>query len=92
VERLAKVRAKFGTEFPTAMLDLMLAVDEIDHLTDLVASALLDDCRTKQRLLETLNVTERLDRLVQLLHLQIREFEVMRKLQGDLPNEHVGRN
>jgi Lon protease-like protein len=92
VKRLAQVHAKFGTEFPTAMLDSMLAVDEIDHLTDLVTSTLLDDCQAKQRLLETLNVTERLDLLVQLLHHQIRELEVWRKLQGDLPNEHVGRN
>lgn len=92
VKRLARMRAKFGTRFPKAILDSLLAVDEIDYLTDLVSATLLDDCQAKQRLLETLNVSDRLDQLVRLLQHQIREYEIWRKLQGDLPNEHVGRN
>ncbi|MCG3149601.1 MAG: Lon protease 2 [Verrucomicrobiae bacterium] len=92
VERLAQARAKLGTELPRAVLDSLLAIEDAAYLTDLVSSTLLDDCRQKQRLLETLNVTDRLDQLVQLLHRQIRQFELWQKLQGDLPTDHVGRN
>jgi len=92
VQRLAKARAKFGVELPKSVLTSLLAVEDMDYLTDLVSSTVLDDCAQKQLLLETLNVNERLDRLVQLLQQQLRQFETWRKLQGDLPNDHVGRN
>ncbi|MEI6082940.1 MAG: LON peptidase substrate-binding domain-containing protein [Verrucomicrobiota bacterium] len=92
VRRLAKVRAKFGARLPKSMLATLLAEEDADYLTDLVSNTLIDDCQVKQRLLETLNVNERVDRLVAELQRQLHQFELWRKLQGDLPNDHVGRN
>jgi hypothetical protein len=41
---------------------------------------------------ETLNVQQRVDQLVGLLHKQIGRFELWRTVQGGLPNDHVGNN
>ena len=92
VRKLARAKTKLGGQFPKAMLDTLLAVDDIDQLTDLVSHTLVEDCHAKQVLLETLDVNARLERLVVLLEERVRQYEVWRKLQGDLPNDHVGHN
>ena len=92
VKKLARARDKFGLELPAAALESLLAVDDLAALTDLVSHTLLDDCRQKQQLLETLDVPVRLGRLVKLLRQQIQQVELWRKLQGGLPNDHVGQN
>jgi len=92
VQKLTKARARFGAELPAAALKSLLTVEDMEHLTDLVGHTLLDDFRQKQLLLETLDVQARLDRLVAVLRQQLRQVELWRKLQGDLPNDHVGQN
>ena len=92
VQKLTKARARFGPELPAAALKSLLTVEDVEHLTDLVGHTLLDDSRQKQLLLETLDVGVRLDRLVAVLRQQLRQAELWRKLQGNLPNDHVGQN
>ena len=67
-------------------------MEDLEHLTDLVGHTLLDDSRQKQLLLETLDVGQRLERLVSVLQQQLRQAELWKKLQGDLPNDLVGQN
>ena len=92
VRKLTKVRANFGSELPAAALKSLLTVEDLEHLTDLVGHTLLDDSRQKQLLLETLDVGQRLERLVSVLQQQLRQAELWKKLQGDLPNDQVGQN
>ena len=61
-------------------------------MADLVSYTLLEDSGQKQRLLETLDVMSRLDQLTGWLRTQVRQFELWKTLQGDLPNDNVGQN
>jgi len=92
VTKLAQARAKFGNELPKSVLDALLAVENMDHLSDLVSYTLLEDYHQKQLMLETLDVNVRLGKLVGLLQLQIRQFELWKALQGKLSHDDVGKN
>ena len=92
VKKLTAARARAGVELPAAALQSLMTVEDVEHLTDLVGHTLLDDSRQKQLLLETLDVEARLVRLVAGLRQQLRQVELWRKLQGDIPSDHVGQN
>lgn len=92
VSKLAKMRARMGAELPKSILNSMLSVENPDQLSDLVSYTLLENFYDKQRMLETLDVGERLHKLVALLQQQIEQFELWKTLQGKLPNENVGHN
>jgi Lon protease-like protein len=92
VSKLAKARARFGAELPKSVLNSLLAVDNPDHLSDLVSYTLLESFHQKQLMLETLNVNQRMEKLIDLLRKQIQQFELWKTLQGKLSNDHVGHN
>lgn len=92
VAELAKARARAGAELPKSVLTALRTIKSPDYLTDLVSYTLLDDYYDKQLMLETLDIDERLDKLVALLHKKIQQFELWKTLQGKLPNNHVGHN
>jgi Lon protease-like protein len=92
VSRLARARALVGAEVPKAIMECVQSVRSADYLTDLVSYTLLEDYHQKQRMLETLDVNQRLEKLVDLLQQQIQQFELWKTLQGKLPNKHVGHN
>jgi Lon protease-like protein len=92
VAKLAKARARMGVELPKSVVNSLLQVESPDLLSDLVSYTLLDNFYHKQEMLETLDVNERLDKLVELLQTQIRQFELWKKLQGKLSNDNVGHN
>jgi len=92
VAKLAKARARMGVGLPKSVVNSLLAVESPDLLSDLVSYTLLDNFHHKQEMLETLDVNERLFRLVELLQTQIRQFELWKTLQGKLSNDDVGHN
>jgi Lon protease-like protein len=92
VSKLAKMRARMGAGLPKSVLNSLLAVESVDYLSDLVSYTLLDNYYDKQLMLETLDVHQRLGKLVELLQKQIQQFELWKTLQGKLPNENVGHN
>jgi Lon protease-like protein len=92
VTKLAKARAKLGAELPKSVLNSLLAVENADHLSDLVSYTLLENFHHKQRMLETLDVNQRLEKLVDLLQKQIQQFQLWKTLQGKLSNNNVGHN
>ncbi len=92
VAQLAKARARAGAELPKSVLTALHSVKSTDCLTDLVSYMLLDDYYDKQLMLETLDIDERLDKLVALLHRKVQQFKLWKTLQGKLPNNHVGHN
>lgn len=92
VAKLAKARARMGIELPKSVVNSLLAVESPDLLSDLVSYTLLDNFHHKQEMLETLDVNERLVRLVEMLQTQIQQFELWKSLQGKLSNDDVGHN
>jgi Lon protease-like protein len=92
VTKLARARAKMGVELPKSVVNSLLAVQSADQLSDLVSYTLLDNFHHKQLMLETLDVNQRLRKLVQLLQAQIQQFELWKTLQGNLSNDDVGSN
>ena len=92
VSKLARARAKMGAELPKSVLNSLLAVENPDHLSDLVSFTLLENFHQKQLMLETLDVNARLLKLVELLQKQIEQFQLWKLLQGKLSNDDVGHN
>jgi len=92
VKQFAHARARMGAKLPPPVLAAFRSVKSPGYLSDLVSYTLLDDYHEKQLMLETLDIHERLDRLVALLHKKVRQFELWKTLQGNLPNDHVGHN
>jgi ATP-dependent Lon protease len=90
--RFAELAAQMGNEVPPGLLKAIQSAPSAEHLADLVSFAMLEDPRDKQTLLETLDVPQRLSKLMRLLRLQIRQVELWRKLQGNLPKEEIGHN
>jgi len=92
VTKLARARAKLGAELPKSVLNSLLAVENAGHLSDLVSYTLLENFHHKQRMLETLDVNQRLEQLVDLLQKQVQQFQLWKSLQGKLSNNNVGHN
>jgi len=92
VTQLARARARMGADLPKAVLCALRSVKSADYLSDLVSYTLLDDYYEKQSMLEILDTSERLEKLVVLLQQKIEQFELWKTLQGRLPNKHVGYN
>ena len=92
VAQLAKARARAGTKLPKSVLAALRSVKSPGYLSDLVSYTLLDDYYDKQLMLETLDINERLDKLVALLQKKVRQLALWKTLQGSLPNNHVGHN
>ena len=92
VSKLARARARLGAELPKSVLNSLLAVENPDYLSDLVSYTLLENFHHKQIMLETLDVNQRLEKLVELLRKQVRQFELWKTLQGKLSNDDVGHN
>jgi Lon protease-like protein len=92
VRKVARARAKLGVELPKAVVEALLALDDAALFADAVSYTLVEDAREKQQLLETLDVNERLGMLRRSLAMRLARLEMWKKLQGNLPNEHVGHN
>jgi Lon protease-like protein len=92
VSKLIDARARLGAELPKSVVHTLLSAKNLNYLSDLVSYTLLDSFHDKQLMLETLDVDQRLDRLIRLLQKQIQQFELWKTLQGKLPNENVGHN
>jgi ATP-dependent Lon protease len=92
VKQFAKARSRLGSKLPKGMLSALKAMQSPDQLSDLISYTLLEKSRDKQLMLETLDVRQRLEKLVNLLQAQTRQFELWKMLQGKLTNDDVGIN
>jgi Lon protease-like protein len=92
VAQLAKARARAGAKLPKSVIAALQSIENPDYLSDLVSYTLLDDYYDKQLMLETLDLDDRLNKLVALLHKKVEQFTLWKSLQGNLPNDHVGHN
>lgn len=92
VERLISMRHQLGAHTPDGFVQFLHTVDDLDAFVDLAAFTLCADPQLKQRLLETLDLTERLQVFGDSLRSEVDSLSLHRKLQGDLGDEEISNN
>ncbi|HEX2099960.1 MAG TPA: LON peptidase substrate-binding domain-containing protein [Candidatus Synoicihabitans sp.] len=92
VERLIAIKRRLGGPVPSEFAQFLRTVDDPETFVDLAAFTLCDDVATKQRLLETLNVHQRLLLYSQHLRSEIDALKLRRKLQGKLSDDSISNN
>jgi ATP-dependent Lon protease len=90
--KLLAVKAGLFDSVPRGFSDLLNTVEDPDAFADIAAFGFSDDARIKQKLLETLNVHERLQRIRDQLGEDIIKLQVHRALQGRLPDDRIADN
>lgn len=92
VRQLIGVKAKLGGHVPEDFLQFLGTVKDPEVFVDLVSFNLCHSVATKQRLLETLDVHQRLILLGAHLRREVETLHLQRKLQGELPDDAIDSN
>lgn len=77
---------------PTEMASFLKTVDDPDAFVDIAAFSLCEDTKLKQKLLETLDVSRRLELFAERVRSEIADLKLRRKLQGRLPDDRIADN
>jgi len=86
------VKRRLGGTIPSEVLTFLKGIDEPDVVVDLAAFALCEDRNFKQRLLETVDTSERLELYIDSLRRDIEEIRLHKKLLGPLDEGDIGMN
>jgi Lon protease-like protein len=86
------VKRRLGAPVSREILSYLRGIDEPDVLVDLAAFSLCDDQELKQRLLETIETSRRLEIFIEKLSTEIEEIRLRKKLQGPLDDDEVWMN
>jgi ATP-dependent Lon protease len=92
LSRLLSTRLRLSGEGTSELTKFLRSIDDPEVFVDLAAYNLCGDARLKQRLLETLNVRERLALLSSWARREVETLRLRRILQGNLPDEDVANN
>ena len=92
VRRLIRAKAQLGGNVPDDFLKFLGTVNDPEVFVDLVSFNLCHHVATKQRLLETLSVHERLNLLGNHLRHEVEVLHLQKKLQGELPDDAIDQN
>lgn len=92
VMRLLNLRRRLGTPAPKGMTQFLESIDDIDTFADIAAFNLCESSALKQRLLETLETSRRLRLFAASIKAEIEAQRLRRKLQGQLPDDHIADN
>lgn len=90
--RLLALKRRLTGDSPGDFDRFLKTVEDPDAYVDLAAFNLCEDAALKQRLLETLNVHERLLMFTRHLRREIDQIRLRRLLQGTLPDDSVSNN
>ena len=90
--RLLRLKQKLGASMPAEITDFLGKVGDPETFVDLAAFSLCDNHSVKQKLLETLNIRERLTMFNRQLRVEIEAIKLHRKLQGGLPDSRINDN
>jgi Lon protease-like protein len=86
------VKRRLGETIPGEVLSFLKSIDEPDVVIDLAAFSLCEDHDLKQRLLETVDTSQRLELFIDRLRRDIADIRLRRKMQGSLDDEDVWMN
>ncbi len=92
LSRLLSLRSKLAATGSAEMTTFLKTVEDPETFVDIAAFSLCDDAILKQKLLETLNVHQRLELFGRRLRSEIEEIKLRRRLQGSLPDENITLN
>jgi ATP-dependent Lon protease len=92
VMRLLNVRRRLGTRAPKGMTQFLESIEDFDTFADVAAFNMCDDDEVKQRMLEELDTSRRLQLFAQQLKGEIEVQRLRRKLQGPLPDDGIVNN
>jgi Lon protease-like protein len=92
LERLIVLKRQLGGTVPSEFTRFLRTVDDPETFVDLAAYTLCDNAPLKQRLLETLNVHERLLLYSRHVRQEIDGLKLQRKLQGPLSDDSIPLN
>lgn len=90
--RLLLFKQRLTSPGATEMTAFLKTVDDPEAFVDLAAFSLCEDSRLKQKLLETLNLSQRLEIFSAQVRDDIAALKLRRKLQGRLPDDHISDN
>jgi len=92
VERLIALKSQLGASMPKGFSQYLKTVDDPEAFVDLAVFTLCEDPDLKQRLLEILDVRQRLELFGRVLRADIDQISLHRRLQGDLPADDISNN
>lgn len=90
--RLLSLKSKLAATGPNEMTKFLKTVDDPEAFVDIAAFSLCEDVPLKQKLLETLSVHDRLALFGQQVRTEIESLKLLRKLQGNLPDDKIADN
>ncbi|MBL9206867.1 MAG: LON peptidase substrate-binding domain-containing protein [Opitutaceae bacterium] len=90
--RLLSLKQRLSGDASTDFSKFLKTIDDPEIFVDVAAFNLCDDAPFKQRLLETLNVHERLQLFAERLRREIGDIRLRRKLQGGLSDDAISNN
>ena len=92
LERLINLKRKLGGAIPEGFSQFLRTVDDSETFVDLAAFTLCEHAELKQKLLETLDVHQRLQLYTRALRVEVDELSLHRKLQGELGDDEIANN
>ncbi|WP_298288925.1 LON peptidase substrate-binding domain-containing protein [Novosphingobium sp.] len=92
LSRLLSTRLRLSGEGVDHLTKFLRTVEDPETFADLAAFNLCGDARLKQKLLETLNVHERISLLCDWARREVDSLRLRKTLQGDLADEDVSNN
>jgi ATP-dependent Lon protease len=92
LSRLLSTRLRLSGDGPADMTKFLRTIEDPETFVDLAAFNLCGDARLKQRLLETLNVRERLALLSAWARREVDALRLRKTLQGPLADEDIANN
>lgn len=92
LSRLLSTRLRLSGEAPGELTKFLRTIEDPEIFVDLAAFNLCGDSRLKQRLLETLNVRNRLSLLSGWARREVDALKLRRVLQGDLADDEISNN
>ena len=90
--RLLNVKLKLSANGTAEMATFLKTVHDPEAFVDIAAFSLCENMKLKQRLLETLDVHDRLQLFGNQLRRDIEGLKLRRKLQGTLPDDSISLN
>ncbi|MEO5960392.1 MAG: LON peptidase substrate-binding domain-containing protein [Opitutaceae bacterium] len=90
--RLLSLKSKLAAGGGAEITAFLKTVEDPETFVDIAAFSLCDDALLKQRLLETLNVHQRLELFGSRVRSEIEDIKLRRKLQGSLSEDKISHN
>ena len=92
LSRLLALKHKLAASGSNEMAAFLKTVEDPEAFVDIAAFNLCEDARLKQKLLETLDVHDRLELFSRQVRTDIERLKLRRKLQGPLTDEQIPNN